>query len=68
METLASRRPASLKSCALLRKPGRLEVDIIPDYLGFDIPDEWVVGYGLDFDDQHRALPHIGIVEPPKKE
>ena len=61
---LAVRKPASLKSCALLRKPDRLEVDAEVDYLGFDIPDVWVVGYGLDFDDKHRTLPYIGIVTP----
>ncbi|HVS04504.1 MAG TPA: phosphoribosyltransferase family protein, partial [Thermoanaerobaculia bacterium] len=63
---LGSRRPASLKCCALLRKPGRLEVPAPVDYLGFDIGDEWVVGYGLDYRDQHRTLPYVGVVEPPR--
>ena len=62
--TLRARQPASLKTCALTRKPGRLEVDAPVDYLGFDIPDEWVVGYGLDLDDRGRALPYIGVVDP----
>jgi hypoxanthine phosphoribosyltransferase len=61
-----SRDPASLKTCALLRKPGRLQVDVVLDYLGFDIPDVWVVGYGLDCADLFRALPFIGRVDPGK--
>jgi hypoxanthine phosphoribosyltransferase len=64
VRTLQARQPASLKTCVLTRKPGRLEVDVPVDYLGFDIPDEWVVGYGLDLDDRGRALPYIGVVEP----
>jgi hypoxanthine phosphoribosyltransferase len=59
---LRSRRPASLKTCALLRKPDRLRETVQIDYLGFDIPDFWVVGYGLDYADQNRALPYIGVV------
>ncbi len=62
--TLRSRGPASLKTCALLRKPERIRTDVRIDYLGFDIPDVWVVGYGLDYGDRNRALPYIGIVEP----
>ena len=62
-ETLAARHPASLRSVALVRKPDRAEVDVQVDYLGFDIPDVWVVGYGLDFDDRYRTLPYIGLVE-----
>jgi hypoxanthine phosphoribosyltransferase len=61
-----SRDPASLKTCALLRKPGRLQVDVALDYLGFDIPDVWAVGYGLDCADRFRALPFIGRVDPGK--
>ncbi len=61
--TLRSRGPASLKTCALLRKPDRLRTDVGIDYLGFDIPDVWVVGYGLDYGDRNRALPYIGVVE-----
>ncbi len=59
---LRSRGPASLKTCALLRKPDRLRADVRIDYLGFDIPDAWVVGYGLDYGDMNRALPYIGVV------
>jgi len=64
VRTFAAREPASLRTCVLTRKPGNLEVDVPIDYLGFDIPDEWVVGYGLDLEDQWRTLPYIGAVEP----
>ncbi len=63
LETFQARHPASLKSCVLVRKPGQ-EVPVPVDYVGFDIPDEWVVGYGLDYGDHYRALPYIGVVEP----
>lgn len=63
---LRARNPASLRTCVLLRKPGRLQVEIDPDYLGFDIPDVWVVGYGLDCADRYRALPYIGQVDPQR--
>ena len=48
-----------------MRKPDRLEVDVEVSYLGFDIPDVWVVGYGLDWAEQYRTLPYIGRIEPP---
>ena len=64
LELLATREPASLKTCALVRKKERHEVDITADYLGFDIPNVWVVGYGLDYDELYRALPYIGVIEP----
>lgn len=60
---LRPRGPASLATCALLRKPDRLRTDVRIDYAGFDIPDAWVVGYGLDYGDRNRALPYIGVVE-----
>jgi hypoxanthine phosphoribosyltransferase len=63
LETFQARHPASLKSCVLVRKPGQ-EVPVPVDYVGFDIPDEWVVGYGLDYGDHYRALAYIGVVEP----
>jgi hypoxanthine phosphoribosyltransferase len=63
IHTLLPRKPATLKTCVLLRKKDRLEKDVRIDYLGFDIPDQWVVGYGLDYADRHRALPHIGVVK-----
>jgi hypoxanthine phosphoribosyltransferase len=64
LRTLAARGPKSLKSCVLLEKPDRLKVKVPIDYLGFTIPDKWVVGYGLDSGDRHRCLPYIGVVEP----
>jgi hypoxanthine phosphoribosyltransferase len=64
LKTLAAREPASLKTCVLLHKPDRLEVPAAIDYLGFTIPDKWVVGYGLDYNDRHRTLPYIGVVQP----
>ncbi|UCF40690.1 MAG: hypoxanthine phosphoribosyltransferase [Gemmatimonadota bacterium] len=64
IELLRTREPASVRTCALVRKKDRHEVEVAIDYLGFDIPDVWVVGYGLDYDEQHRALPYIGVVEP----
>jgi hypoxanthine phosphoribosyltransferase len=67
LRLLAARKPASLRTCALLRKPARVEVEATVDYLGFDIPDEWVVGYGLDYADQHRTLPYVGVVRPPRR-
>ena len=59
---LRARHPATLKTCALTRKPDRLAVDVALDYVGFDIPDRWVVGYGLDHGDRFRTLPYIGMV------
>lgn len=59
-----SHRAASVKTAALVRKAERAEVDVIVDYLGFDIGDEWVVGYGLDYAEQNRTLPYIGVITP----
>lgn len=61
---LKSHRPASIKTAALVRKADRAEVEISVDYLGFDIGNEWVVGYGLDYAEQDRTLPYIGVVTP----
>ena len=61
---LESHRPASIKTCALLHKADAAEVDVNIDYIGFDIGDEWVVGYGLDFAERDRTLPYIGTVTP----
>ena len=61
---LEHREPASIKLCALLSKPDRREVPINIDYLGFDIPDEFVIGYGLDYAQKYRNLPFIGILDP----
>lgn len=63
LEALGARKPASLRSCVFIRKPDRLEKEVHIDYLGFDIPDLWVVGYGLDYADRYRALPYIGVLE-----
>jgi hypoxanthine phosphoribosyltransferase len=63
LRLLEARRPESLKTCTLIRKPDRAEVDVQIDYIGFDIPDVWVVGYGLDFAEQYRTLPRICILE-----
>ena len=63
LEMLAARGPRSLKLCTLLDKPDRRVVDVNVDYTGFQIPDEFVVGYGLDYDQRYRNLPYIGVVE-----
>jgi hypoxanthine phosphoribosyltransferase len=55
---------ASLKVAVLLRKQGRQQVEIEPDYCGFDIPDEFVVGYGLDYNDEYRNLPYLAVLSP----
>lgn len=60
---LKERGPASLALCTLLDKPSRREVDVAVDYTGFEIPDHFVVGYGLDYMQKHRNLPYVGIVE-----
>lgn len=54
----------SVKTCTLLDKPSRREVDFTPDYVGAVVPDEFVVGYGLDYDEKYRNLPYIGILRP----
>lgn len=64
IDMLASHRPASIRTCTLLHKAERAEVEVRLDYVGFSIPDEWVVGYGLDYGEQNRTLPYIGIVHP----
>lgn len=63
LEMLRDRGPASLKLCTLLDKPDRRVMDVKVDYTGFHIPDEFVVGYGLDYDQKYRNLPYIGVVE-----
>jgi hypoxanthine phosphoribosyltransferase len=62
-ELLKTRNPASIKICTLLNKPSRREVDVPLDYIGFDIPNEFVVGYGLDFNEIYRNLPFIGVLK-----
>ncbi len=63
MELLEKRKPNSMKLCTLLDKPDRRVVDVNVDYTGYAIPDEFVVGYGLDYDQMYRNLPYIGIVK-----
>ena len=62
LQNLSERGPASLGLCTLLDKPERRVVDVNVDYTGFQIPDEFVVGYGLDYAQRYRTLPYIGIV------
>ncbi len=59
-----ARNPASLRTCVLLSKPERRKVEVAVDYLGFEIPDVWVVGYGLDYSDRFRTLPYIAALKP----
>ncbi len=61
---LLAREPNSIKICTLLDKPDRRKVNLHSDYVGFEIPDEFVVGYGLDYDERYRNLPYIGILDP----
>lgn len=63
MDILAKRKPKSMKLCTLLDKPERRVKDVKVDYVGFNIPDEFVVGYGLDYAQRYRNLPFIGVVE-----
>ena len=62
-ELLSDRQPASLKICTILNKPSRRRVEVPVEYIGFDIPDEFVVGYGLDYAQKHRNLPYVGILK-----
>ncbi len=62
-QMLSVRNPKSLKICTLLDKPERRKSDVRPDYVGKQVPDEFVVGYGLDFDEKYRNLPYIGILK-----
>jgi hypoxanthine phosphoribosyltransferase len=61
---LADRQPASIKLCCLLDKPARRLAEIDIDYIGFTIPDRFVIGYGLDYDERYRNLPYIGVLKP----
>lgn len=65
VEHLRSLGTASVRTAVLLRKQGRQEVAIEPDFVGFEIPNEFVVGYGLDYDDEYRNLPYIGVLDGP---
>ena len=61
---LLNKGARSVKTCTLLDKPSRREVEFTPDYSGMEIPDEFVVGYGLDYDEKYRTLPYVGILRP----
>ncbi len=61
---LLNKGARSVKTCTLLDKPSRRVVEFVPDYSGIEIPDEFVVGYGLDYDEKYRALPFVGILKP----
>ena len=61
---LQSRRPASIRIATLLDKPSRRKVDLQADYVGYEVPDEFVVGYGLHYDEQYRNLPYVGVLKP----
>lgn len=63
-DTLSLRNPSSIKICTLLDKPERRQAEVYADYVGFTVPDEFVVGYGLDFAEKYRNLPYIGILKP----
>ena len=64
LEKMQDFGPTSIRSAVLLRKNGRQEIDYMPDFVGFDIPDEFVVGYGLDYEDMYRNLPYLAALEP----
>lgn len=63
MDVLRARRPASIRLCALMDKPERRTKPITADYVGFTIPDAFIVGYGLDFDENYRNLPYVGVLK-----
>lgn len=65
LEVLATRRPASVHVCALLDKPSRRRTEAKVDFVGFEVPDVFVVGYGLDHDQRFRNLPYVGVIEEP---
>ncbi|MHB8642911.1 MAG: hypoxanthine phosphoribosyltransferase [Gaiellaceae bacterium] len=64
IRNLESRDPSSLEICALLTKPGRREIDVPVRYTGFEIPNEFVIGYGLDYAERYRNLPYVAVLDP----
>jgi len=64
LRNLSTRRPASLKVCTLLNKPSRRVIEVPIHYVGFDIPNKFVIGYGLDFGEKYRNLPFVGVLKP----
>ena len=65
LQIMQTRKPKSLSVCTLLNKPSRREIEVTVRWTGFDIPDEFVIGYGIDYAQQGRNLPHIGFVRRP---
>ena len=63
-DTLGKRNPRSLRICTMFDKPNRRQVDIQADYVGYNIADEFIVGYGLDYDERYRNLPYVGVLKP----
>lgn len=63
LRTFRARNPASLRVCVLVSKPERRQVEVQIDYLGFEVPDMWLVGYGLDYADRFRTLPYIAALK-----
>lgn len=63
-DMLRQRGPASIRTVVLLRKPGKAPADLQAEFVGFDVEDQFVVGYGLDYDDHYRNYPHIGVLRP----
>jgi len=64
MRNLESREPATLEVCALMTKPERREIEVPVRYVGFEIPNRFVIGYGLDFGERYRNLPYVGVLDP----
>ena len=64
MRSLTARKPATVQICALLTKPDRREVEVPVAYVGFEIPNRFVIGYGLDFDERYRNLPYVAVLHP----
>jgi hypoxanthine phosphoribosyltransferase len=64
LRNFAARNPASVKVMTLLNKPSRREIDVPVDFVGFEVPNEFVMGYGLDFMEQYRNVPFIGVLKP----
>jgi hypoxanthine phosphoribosyltransferase len=64
VRSLKARKPATVEICALLTKPERREVDVPVAYVGFEIPNRFVIGYGLDFDERYRNLPYVAVLHP----
>ena len=64
LKNLSARGPRSIRLCTLLDKPDRRKVPITPDYVGVQVPDKFIVGYGLDYAEKYRNLPYIGVLKP----